>query len=301
MTAIDTAPTATVPAPSSRTARSPAGEFWRRLQTRRVALAAGGFLVVMFTMALLSPWLLPYGPNDFDYSNTLSKPGALHWAGTDEFGRDIFARILYGAKLSLFIGLTSVSIGALIGVFAGLLAGYHGGWLDSVVMRTCDVLFAFPGILLAIGIVAILGPGLANVIIAVAIFSIPAFARIVRSGTLALKETVYVEAARATGASDSLIMFRHILPGALGAVIVYFTMRIGTSILTATSLSFLGLGVEPSVAEWGAMLSTGRDYMLAGEWHLTMFPGLAIFLTVLCFNILGDGLRDALDPKIEPA
>lgn len=299
MTAIDSVPAANISTPSNRTARSPVGEFWRRLRNRRVALASGGFLVAMFTLALFAPWLLPYGPNEFDYSNTLAGPSALHWAGTDEFGRDILARILYGAKLSLFIGLTSVSNGAAIGVFAGLFAGYHGGWLDSVVMRISDVLFAFPGILLAIGIVAILGPGLANVIIAVAIFSVPAFARIVRSGTLALKETVYVEASRATGASDSLIMFRHILPGALGAVIVYFTMRIGTSILTATSLSFLGLGVEPSVAEWGAMLSTGRDYMLAGEWHLTMFPGVAIFLTVLCFNILGDGLRDALDPKIE--
>lgn len=287
------------PATTTRTVRSPMGEFWRRLLRYRVALAAGAFLAAMFLFALVAPWLLPFGPNDFDYANTLSKPSLLHFAGTDEFGRDIFARLLNGAKLSLFIGFVSVSIGALVGVFAGLFAGYRGGWLDAFVMRISDVLFAFPGILLAIGIVAILGPGLTNVIIAVAIFSVPAFARIVRSGTLSLKESVYVEAARAAGAPDFLIMFRHILPGVMGAVIVYFTMRIGTSILTATSLSFLGLGVEPSVAEWGAMLSTGRDYMLAGEWHLTLFPGLAIFLTVLCFNILGDGLRDALDPKIE--
>ncbi|WP_295805616.1 ABC transporter permease subunit [uncultured Nitratireductor sp.] len=285
--------------PKEKTARSPFSEFWRRFVTRHAALASGFFLLLLLAMALVAPWILPFGPNEFDYKNTLAGPSALHWAGTDEFGRDIFARVLNGAKLSMFIGFLSVTIGAVVGVVGGLFAGYYGGWLDSIVMRISDVLFAFPGILLAIGIVAILGAGLTNVIIAVAVFSVPAFARIVRSGTLGLKETTYVEAARAAGAPNAIIMFRHILPGVLGAVIVYFTMRIGTSILTATSLSFIGLGVEPSVAEWGAMLSTGREYMLAGEWHLTFFPGLAIFLTVLCFNILGDGLRDALDPKLD--
>ncbi|MFV0384543.1 ABC transporter permease subunit [Paracoccus sp. (in: a-proteobacteria)] len=287
------------PARGETSARSPFSEFRRRFARRRAAIVTGLFLVLLLLAALLAPWILPFGPDDFDYQNTLGGPSPVHWAGTDEFGRDIFARILNGAKLSMFIGFVSVSIGAALGILAGLFGGYYGGWLDSVIMRIADVLFAFPGILLAIGIVAILGAGLSNVIIAVAVFSVPAFARIVRSGTLSLKESTYVEAARAAGASDAVIMFRHILPGVLGAVIVYFTMRIGTSILTATSLSFIGLGVEPSVAEWGAMLATGRDYMLAGEWHLTFFPGLAIFVTVLCFNILGDGLRDALDPKLD--
>ncbi|MFH1803929.1 MAG: ABC transporter permease subunit [Pseudomonadota bacterium] len=281
------------------TAASPFREFWGRFSKRKVAVAAGLFLLSMYVVAFLAPVILPFGPDSFDYMNTLQTPTALHWAGTDEFGRDIFARLMNGAKLSMFIGFTSVSVGAIIGVLAGLFAGYYGGWLDACTMRVSDVLFAFPGILLAIGIVAILGPGLTNVIIAVAIFSVPAFARIVRSGTLTHKESTYVEAARAAGASNMIIMFRHILPGVLGAVIVYFTMRIGTSILTATSLSFLGLGVEPSTAEWGAMLSTGRDYMMAGEWHLTLFPGIAIFITVLSFNILGDGLHDALDPKLD--
>ncbi|WP_306153213.1 ABC transporter permease subunit [Roseovarius sp. MMSF_3281] len=293
---IDNDPTA---ARIEETARSPFSEFRRRFVRRRAALVAAVFLALMLVAALLAPWLLPYGPDDFDYMNTLSEPSLQHWAGTDEFGRDIFARILNGAKLSMYIGFVSVTIGAVLGILAGLFGGYYGGWLDSVIMRVADVLFAFPGILLAIGIVAILGAGLVNVIIAVAVFSVPAFARIVRSGTLSLKEATYVEATRAAGASDFVIMFRHILPGALGVVIVYFTMRIGTSILTATSLSFIGLGVEPSVAEWGAMLATGREYMMAGEWHLTFFPGLAIFLTVLAFNILGDGLRDALDPKLD--
>lgn len=286
---------------SKRRTRGPIGEFWRRFRKRPVALIAMLAIVVLYVFAFAAPYVLPFGPNDFDYSNVLQKPTLLHWAGTDEFGRDIFARLMNGAKLSMFIGFTSVGIGAAFGIVAGLLAGYYGGWIDAVTMRMSDVLFAFPGVLLAIGIVAILGPGLTNVIIAVAIFSLPAFARIVRSGTLALKESTYVEAARAAGASDMIIMGRHILPGTLSAVIVYFTMRIGTSILTATSLSFLGLGVEPSIAEWGAMLATGRDYMLAGEWHLTVFPGLAIFVTVLCFNLLGDGLRDALDPKLDQA
>ncbi|MEG9884201.1 MAG: ABC transporter permease subunit [Hyphomicrobiales bacterium] len=285
--------------PTGEKAQSPFGEFRTRFRRRKAAICAGFFLLSLYGLAFLAPMILPFGPNDFDYMNTLKTPTLTHLAGTDEFGRDIFARLLNGAKLSLFIGLTSVSIGAIIGILAGLLAGYYGGLLDALTMRIADVLFAFPGILLAIGIIAVLGPGLANIIIAVAVFSIPAFARIVRSCTLAHKENAYVEAARAAGASDMILMFRHILPAALGAVIVYFTMRIGTAILTATSLSFLGLGVEPSTAEWGAMLSTGRDYMMAGEWHLTLFPGLAIFITVLCFNILGDGLHDALDPKLD--
>jgi len=291
--------TETLPARPGSVARSPFSEFRRRFARRKFAMLTGLFLLSLLLSALLAPWILSFGPDEFNYRNTLQGPTSTHWAGTDEFGRDIFARLLNGAKLSMFIGFVSVTIGAVFGIFAGLIAGYYGGWLDSVIMRISDVLFAFPGMLLAIGIVAILGAGLSNVIIAVAVFSVPAFARIVRSGTLALKEMTYVEAARAAGASNAIIMYRHILPGVLGAVIVYFTMRIGTSILTATSLSFIGLGVEPSVAEWGAMLATGREYMMAGKWHLTLFPGLAIFLTVLCFNILGDGLRDALDPKLD--
>ncbi|WP_319520717.1 ABC transporter permease subunit [uncultured Martelella sp.] len=287
-------------APKTRL-RSPLGEFRRRMAKEKLALFTGGILLLMLVAALTAPFYMPYGPNSYDYANTLAGPSLKHWAGTDEFGRDIFTRLLFGAQLSLYIGFVSVSIGAVVGVVLGLMAGFYGHWLDAVIMRICDVLFAFPGILLAIGIIAILGPGLDNVIIAVATFSVPAFARIVRSGTLALKQSTYVEAARAAGASNNIIMFRHILPGTMGSVIVYFTMRIGSSILTAASLSFMGLGVEPSTAEWGAMLAAGREYLLAGAWYLTFFPGLAIFVTVLCFNVLGDGLRDALDPKLSEA
>jgi len=246
--------------------------------------------------AVVSPYVLSFGPQDFDYDNILSKPNLLHPAGTDEFGRDILARLLEGAKLSLFIGFTSVTVGALIGVAFGLIAGFYGGYVDAFIMRICDVLFAFPGILLAIGIVAILGPGLGNVIVAVAVFSVPIFARIVRSGTLALKQATYVESARAVGASNSVLMFRHILPGVASNVIIYFTMRMGTSILTAASLSFIGLGVEPSIPEWGAMLSAGRDYFNQAPW-IMIYPGVAIMITVLAFNLLGDGIREALDPR----
>ena len=192
----------------------------------------------------------------------------------------------------------SVAVGAVIGTLLGLVAGYYEGWWDRAIMRLCDVLFAFPGILLAIAIVAILGGGMANVIIAVAIFSIPTFARLVRGNTLALKHLTYVEAARSIGASDRTIVLRHIFPGTISAVVVYFSMRIGTSIITAASLSFLGMGAQPPTPEWGAMLNEARSEMMTAP-HVALFPAIAIFLTVLAFNLLGDGLRDALDPKIE--
>jgi glutathione transport system permease protein len=191
-----------------------------------------------------------------------------------------------------------VAVGAFIGTILGLIAGYKEGWWDRIIMRIADVLFAFPGILLAIGIVAILGGGMANVVVAVAVFSIPTFARLVRGNTLALKHLTFIEAARSLGASDRTIIFRHIFPGTIAAVVVYFSLRIGTSIITAASLSFLGMGAQPPTPEWGAMLDAARADMLTAP-HEAIFPALAIFVTVLAFNLLGDGLRDALDPKIE--
>lgn len=280
------------------TSRTPFSEFWRKFKKQKLAFAAFFFVIFLVIIALIGPAIVPYDVTEPDYENVLSGPSAKHWAGTDAYGRDIFSRIVAGTQISLYVGLTSVLLGAVGGTILGLLAGYYGKWMDRVIMRFCDVLLAFPGILLAIGIIAILGPGLGNVIIAVAIFSIPVFARIVRSSTLAVKSTLYVEATKSVGAKHRRVIWKHIFPGTLSSIIVYFTMRIGTAILTAASLSFLGLGAQPPSPEWGAMLSGGRDYLSIAP-HVTLFPGLAIFVTVLAFNLLGDGLRDALDPKIK--
>lgn len=281
--------------------RTPAAEFWRKFKKQRVALVAGGFVLALVLVAALAPWLVPYdAENFFDYDALNSPPSAQHWFGVDPLGRDIFSRILMGARVSLAAGFISVAVGAVIGTLLGLLAGYYQGWWDRIVMRMSDVLFAFPGILLAIGIVAILGSGMVNVIVAVAVFSVPAFARLVRGNVLALKHQTYIEAVRSIGAPDSVIMLRHLLPGTVASVVVYLTMRIGTSIITAASLSFLGLGAQPPTPEWGAMLNEARADMLNAP-HVALFPIMAIFITVLAFNLLGDGLRDALDPKLDRA
>ena len=279
--------------------RTPAAEFWRKFKRQHVALVAGGFVIALVLLAVFSPWLVPFDAEQFfDYDALNTPPSARHWFGVDSLGRDIFSRILMGTRISLAAGFVSVAVGAFIGTLFGLLAGYYEGWWDRIVMRLSDVLFAFPGILLAIGIVAILGNGMVNVIVAVSVFSVPAFARLVRGNVLALKHQTYIEAVRSIGASDWVIMLRHLLPGTISSVVVYLTMRIGTSIITAASLSFLGLGAQPPTPEWGAMLNEARADMLNAP-HVALFPSLAIFVTVLAFNLLGDGLRDALDPKLD--
>ena len=287
-------------APAAATAvRTPWTEFWRKFRKQRVAVIAGLFLVLLVALALVAPWIVPYdAENFFDYDSLNALPSAQHWFGVDPLGRDIFSRVLMGSRISLTAGFVSVAVGAIVGTAMGLVAGYYEGWWDRLIMRVCDVLFAFPGILLAIGIVAILGGGMVNVIIAVAIFSIPTFARLVRGNTLALKHLTFIEAARSIGASNWTIVMRHIFPGTIAAVVVYFSLRIGTSIITAASLSFIGLGAQPPTPEWGAMLNEARADMMTSP-HVALFPSLAIFLTVLAFNLLGDGLRDALDPKLD--
>lgn len=279
--------------------RSPWRDFWQRFLRNPMALASGGFVLLLVLVALLAPWLAPYDPMISDWMAISSPPSWAHWMGTDDLGRDVMSRIIYGARISMYVGTFSVTLGMVVGIVLGLIAGYYGGKVDMLIMRGADVLFAFPGMLLAIAVVAILGPGLNNVIVAVAVFSVPVFARIVRASTLSLKQSPYVDAVKCVGASDKLILFRHILPGTLSSVSVYFTMRIGSSILTAASLSFIGLGPEPDVPEWGNILAMGRNMMMAGIWHVSVFPGLAIFLTVLAFNLLGDALRDTLDPKLK--
>ncbi|RCS22151.1 glutathione ABC transporter permease GsiD [Phyllobacterium salinisoli] len=284
---------------ASEAVRTPWSEFWRKFRKQPVALAALGFVALLIVLAVLAPWIVPYdAENYFDYDQINAGPSWSHWLGVDPLGRDIFSRILMGARISLATGLLSVALGGLVGTALGLLAGYYEGWWDRIVMRISDVLFAFPGILLAIGVVAILGSSMINVVVAVSVFSVPAFARLVRGNTLVLKHMTYIEAVKSIGASDWTILVRHILPGTISSIVVYFTMRLGTSIITAASLSFLGMGAQPPTPEWGAMLNDARADMVNAP-HVALFPSLAIFFTVLAFNLLGDGLRDALDPKID--
>ncbi|MDD7401863.1 MAG: ABC transporter permease subunit [Eubacteriales bacterium] len=270
----------------------------KRLFRRKTAIFGLAIILVLVFISIFGQAVAPYDYEAYDYMNTLQGPSAEHWFGTDHYGRDIFSRIVVGSRLTLGVALSSVIVGAAIGAVLGLLAGYYGHFLDSLIMRSADVLFAFPDILLAIAIVAILGSGIVNVWIAVMIFTVPSFARMVRSATLSVKSSLYVEAAQSIGANDRRLLSRHIMPGTMQTFIVNFTMRIGSAIMAASSLSFLGFGADVTDPEWGAMLSQGRTYMDISP-HMVLFPGLVIFLTVLAFNLLGDGLRDALDPKIK--
>ncbi len=285
------------PVISSPVISSPWGEFWRRFRRRRLALASGIVLLLILFVALAAPLIAPYDPSAPDYDNVLAGPSWIHLCGTDTYGRDILSRIIWGGRISLAVGFVSVALGGTAGVALGLVSGFLGGFADGLIMRLCDVLLAFPGILLAIGVVAVLGPGIVNAIYAIAVFSIPVFARLVRGSALSLKQTLYVQAARSIGVRGSVLVLRHIFPGTLPAIIVYVSLRVGTAILVAASLSFIGLGAQPPSPEWGAMLADGRSYLGVAD-HLTIFPGLAIFVTVLAFNLLGDGLRDALDQKL---
>jgi peptide/nickel transport system permease protein len=277
--------------------RSLARDAWRRLLRSTSALVGGGLLVVVVLAALLAPQLSPYDPIKANQRSSLEAPTLAHPFGTDRFGRDILSRVLWGGRLSLPVGFVSVVIAAVAGVALGLLAGFYGGWLDAVIMRLVDLMLAFPGILLALAIVAILGGSLLNLMIAVGISSIPDYVRITRGAVLALKEREFVVAARVVGARDGAILLRHILPNVLAPIIVLATLGMAGAIITGSALSFLGLGVRPPAPEWGNMLAEGREF-LARAWWVAFFPGLAIMLTVFAINLLGDGLRDALDPRL---
>lgn len=285
-----------------RKRRSPQMESFitvmKRLLKNKAAVVGGIIILFFILVAMYGPHLVKTDPQEIDLLNKLQPPSKEHWFGTDNFGRDIFSRIVHGAGLTLTVGFLSVAVGGIIGVIIGIVSGYYGGWLDSVFMRVMDVLLAFPGILLALAIVSVLGGSLQNVIIAVGVFSVPAFARIVRGSTLQVKKLEYIDAVRSLGASDFRIIFRHILPNIMSPIIVQATMRIATAILTASGLAFLSLGAPPPTPEWGAMLNDGRTYMHNAS-HMVLFPGVAIVIVVLAFNIFGDGLRDALDPKMK--
>ena len=271
-------------------------DIWRQFHKQRLGLIGGGILCMLLLMALLAPVLAPYDPLAQDLYQRLQPPSADHWFGTDDFGRDILSRIVYGSRISLRIGLIAISLALTGGTLFGLVAGYRGGMVDMLIMRSMDLMLAFPSILLAIAIVAVIGPGIENAILAVSIVLVPQFARLVRSSVLTVREATYVEAARALGATESRLLFYSILPNCTAPLIVQTTLGMGTAILDAAGLSFLGLGAQPPVPEWGAMLSGGRELLLRAPWVMT-FPGLAIFAVVLGLNLFGDGLRDALDPK----
>jgi len=262
-------------------------------------LAKVGLLVIatLVVAAVLAPALAPYDPTEQRLERMLQPPGGQHLLGTDDLGRDILSRVLYGARVSLLVGVLAVGISLLAGVSLGLVAGYRGGWVDDVTMRVMDGLLAFPALVLALAITAALGPSLRNAMIALGIVGIPGFARLVRGQVLSLRAQEYVEAARAAGLADGRIVVRHILPGTLAPIIVHASLRVAFAVLAEAGLSFLGLGTQPPTPSWGSMLNTGREYLEMAPW-LSVAPGAAIFVTTLSFNFLGDGLRDALDPRL---
>jgi ABC-type dipeptide/oligopeptide/nickel transport system permease subunit len=270
---------------------------WRRFRHHTPAMIGLGIIVTFVVLATLAPVISPYDPNAQDLAVSIQGPSGSHWLGTDQLGRDMATRLMYGARISLLIGVVAVAIGLVIGVPMGMLAGYYGGWTDLAISRFADMMFAFTSILLALTLVAVLGVNLQNVIIAVGISVVPVIIRLVRSSVLSLREEPYVEAARALGASNLRIITRHVLRNSLTPVLVHGTLSIGVSILLAAGLGFLGLGVQSPTAEWGTMLGDGRQFIFSAP-HLTTFPGIAIFLAILAFNLLGDGLRDALDPRL---
>jgi ABC-type dipeptide/oligopeptide/nickel transport system permease subunit len=270
---------------------------WRQFRRNRAGLIGLGIIVMFLLVGFLAPVLAPYDPYDVDFERSLQGPSRESWFGWDELGRDVFSRVIYGARISLVIGLIAVAIGVSVGVPLGALSGYYGGVADLFVQRFVDIMMAFPGILLAIVIVAVLGVGLVQAMVAIGIVSIPVYARLVRGQTLSLRNQEFVEAARAMGADVGRIVLRHVLPNTLAVIIVQSTLQIASAILTAAALGFLGLGAQPPTAEWGAMLSSARQYLRLAP-HAVTFPGLAIMITVLGFNLLGDAIRDALDPRM---
>jgi peptide/nickel transport system permease protein len=278
--------------------RSPTQQALRQLRRDRLAVAAVIFLVLLALISALANWIAPKDPIQTNLALRLAPPGTRGYPlGADDLGRDILSRLIWGGRISLLVGFGAVLLALILGVLVGLIAGYAGGWLDSFIMRTIDILMAFPAILLAIAIVASLGPGLRNAMLAISIVGVPYYARIVRSSVLSLREQDFVTAARSIGATHPRILSRHVLPNCLGPLIVAATLDVGWMIMAAAGLSFLGLGAQPPTAEWGVMLSQGRQFVRHAP-HVSILPGAAIFLVVLALNLLGDGLRDALDPRL---
>lgn len=280
--------------------RSQMQEVWRRLKKNRMAMLGLVIVCILVLIAIFADVL-------FDYNDVVIKqntairlqgPSASHWLGTDEFGRDILARLVHGSRISLMVGIVAVSIALTVGGTLGALAGFYGGKIDMIIMRFMDILLAVPSLLLSITIVSALGPSIINLMIAISISSIPGYARIVRSSVMTVRDNEFVEAARSIGANNWEIILKHIIPNCMAPIIVQVSLKVASAILSTSGLSFLGLGVKAPTPEWGSMLSGGRAY-LRNAWHLTFFPGVMIMITILSLNLLGDGLRDALDPKLK--
>ena len=290
--------TNTVLAEETYMPQSPLREFLSRFAASSSAMIGLCLLAVLVFCAVFAPALAPYDPNSSNLPNALKPPNAAHLLGTDELGRDILSRLLYGARLSLLVGVEAVALALAIGVVLGAVAGFYGGKIETAIMSVMDIMLSFPSILLAIAFMTVLGRGLDKAVIAIGIVTVPHYARIVRGCVLSVKENVYVMAARSIGNGDSRLIFVHILPNVLAPIIVRATIGVSVAILEAAALGFLGLGVEPPTAEWGTMLGSGRQTIFNAP-HIVTFPGVAITLTVLAFNLLGDGLRDVLDPRLK--
>jgi len=279
--------------------RSAAGLLWRRLSRNVMSLAALGVLAVVALAALAAPVLLPYDPDAPDAERTLEAPGHRHWLGTDLYGRDQLTRLVYAGRVDLLVAVEATAIALSLGAVLGAVSGYRGGWIDQILMRIIDTIQAFPSFILAMGIAAALGNSVTNIVIAIAITHVPIYGRLIRGEMLRIRETEYAEAARTVGNRQRRIMFYHLLPNCFPPVVVQATLAMGFAILTVAALSYIGLGIRPPTSEWGAMTAEGASYIVSGEWWIFVFPGMAIMATVLSFNLLGDALRDVLDPRMK--
>ena len=271
--------------------------FWSRLRRNRMAVAGLILVLGLFAVALLAPWLAPYDPNFIDLKQVLMPPGPAHLLGTDTLGRDVLSRVIFGARISLLVGFVAVGIATLIGVLVGALAGYYGGAMDALLMRLVDLMLCFPTLFLILAVIAVLGPSIWNIMVVIGVTGWMGVARLVRAEFLSLREREFVVAARALGASDARLIWRHLLPNALTPVMVSATLGVAGAILTESALSFLGLGVQPPTPSWGNILTMGKDNIEIA-WWLSVFPGLAILVTVMSYNLLGEGIREAVDPRL---
>jgi peptide/nickel transport system permease protein len=271
--------------------------FWKRFRKNRFAIAGVAVVFVLFALSFLAPYITPYGPHDLDLYHVLSPPSAAHWFGTDDLGRDVLTRVIYGARISLLVGFVATGIAVIIGTILGLVSGYYSGWVDTMNMRFVDIMLCFPTFFLILAVIALIGQSIWYIMIIIGLTGWMGVARLVRAEVLSIREREYVMAIRALGASDSRIIFRHILPNALSPVLVSATLGVAGAILTESALSFLGIGVPPPTPSWGNILTSGKEY-IEFAWWLTLYPGLAITVTVLAYYLVGEGIRDALDPRL---